>query len=140
MLTIRAIYAKYGFSAAAPAGLHFTPAFANIKSTHPWHEITLNVGLGTFLPVKTSNITDHHMHSESYTISPHTATSLNKSKLDHKLLAIGTTTTRALESSLDESGQITPKVGETKIFSTRLQVPASRALNQLPSPRVDSLA
>lgn len=95
------IYAKYGFSAATPtAGLHFTPSLlAQIKKARSWHELTLNVGLGTFLPVKENKIEDHHMHSESYTISPTTAASLA-----HPLLAIGTTTMRALESSLGAPG------------------------------------
>ncbi|MFZ2199582.1 MAG: S-adenosylmethionine:tRNA ribosyltransferase-isomerase [Microgenomates group bacterium] len=117
------IYAKYGFSAAAPtAGLHFTTdLLAKVKSKYDWHELTLNVGLGTFLPVKENEISDHHMHAESYTISPSTAANINHLKLqsyepcnsnikssDHskqgydlcnKLLAIGTTTMRALESN-----------------------------------------
>jgi S-adenosylmethionine:tRNA ribosyltransferase-isomerase len=98
------IYAKYGFSAAAPtAGLHFTPSLLNtLKQTHPWHELTLNIGLGTFLPVKVNNIEDHHMHAESYTISPTMSHEL--STMNHKILAIGTTTLRALESSLGEPG------------------------------------
>lgn len=89
------IYAKYGFSAAAPtAGLHFSPKLLRqIKQDHPWHELTLNVGLGTFLPVKVDKVEDHHMHAESYTISPTLAHSLT-----HPLLAVGTTTLRALES------------------------------------------
>ena len=112
------IYAKYGFSAAAPtAGLHFTPKLLKeIKSAHPWHELTLDVGLGTFLPVKVDKISDHHMHRENYTISPTTAALLNESKKNHKLLSIGTTTTRALESSLDGKGQIQAGSGSTDIF------------------------
>jgi S-adenosylmethionine:tRNA ribosyltransferase-isomerase len=93
------IYAKYGFSAAAPtAGLHFTPELLRqIKKDHPWHELTLNVGLGTFLPVKVDQVEDHHMHAESYTISP--STSYHLQSTNYPLLAIGTTTLRALESS-----------------------------------------
>lgn len=96
------IYAKYGFSAAAPtAGLHFTPELLKrIKRDHSWNELTLNVGLGTFLPVKADNIEHHHMHSESYTISPTTATQIHSLKESgKKLLSIGTTTMRALESN-----------------------------------------
>lgn len=106
------IYAKYGFSAAAPtAGLHFTPALlAKIKRDHLWHELTLNVGLGTFLPVKENNIKDHHMHAESYTIT-HTM-SHELSTMSHKLLAIGTTTLRALESN----PTLTPGSHSTSIF------------------------
>lgn len=96
------IYAKYGFSAAAPtAGLHFTPdLLRSIKTQSKWLELTLNVGLGTFLPVKEDNIADHHMHSESYTISTTTANNIMDLKhSNQKLLAIGTTTMRALESN-----------------------------------------
>jgi S-adenosylmethionine:tRNA ribosyltransferase-isomerase len=112
------IYAKYGFSAAAPtAGLHFTPELLRkIQSEHPWFEITLDVGLGTFLPVQVDDVTTHHMHSEKYTITPEIATSLNESKQDHKLLGIGTTTTRALESSLDGEEKIQPRSTDTSIF------------------------
>lgn len=101
------IYAKYGFSAAAPtAGLHFTPdLLKQIKKDHTWSELTLNVGLGTFLPVKENRVEDHHMHAESYTISPTTARTLT-----HPLLAIGTTTMRALESG------ISPGSHSTSIF------------------------
>lgn len=97
------IYAKYGFSAAAPtAGLHFTPDLLKQikkdlprgKAGHSWLELTLNVGLGTFLPVKSSRVEDHHMHRESYTLSPTTAAAVR-----HPLLSIGTTTLRALESN-----------------------------------------
>jgi S-adenosylmethionine:tRNA ribosyltransferase-isomerase len=96
------IYAKYGFSAAAPtAGLHFTEdLLKHIKMDHSWNELTLNVGLGTFLPVKENDIKDHHMHSESYTISPTTAQNITGLKQSgQKLLSIGTTTMRALESA-----------------------------------------
>lgn len=96
------IYAKYGFSAAAPtAGLHFTPnLLKQIKVDHSWLELTLNVGLGTFLPVKANEIKDHHMHEESYTISPTTAGHIQSLKQSgKKLLSIGTTTMRALESN-----------------------------------------
>ena len=96
------IYAKYGFSAAAPtAGLHFTEALLKqIKHNYSWNELTLNVGLGTFLPVKENDIQDHHMHAESYTISPTTSQNIHSLKQsDKKLLSIGTTTMRALESN-----------------------------------------
>ena len=96
------IYAKYGFSAAAPtAGLHFTPSLLKtIKQDHTWSELTLNVGLGTFLPVKVQDITKHSMHSESYILSPTTVQTIKNSKTaGRKLLAIGTTTMRALEAN-----------------------------------------
>lgn len=103
------IYAKYGFSAAAPtAGLHFTPPLLRqIKADHPWHELTLDVGLGTFLPVKEADITSHHMHSEHFRISPTLATILASHP---PTLAVGTTTLRALESSVEVGSH------ETSIF------------------------
>lgn len=101
------IYAKYGFSAAAPtAGLHFTPdLLKHIKQDHKWLELTLNVGLGTFLPVKENRIENHHMHTESYSISPTTSQDILEEKSrGHRLLAIGTTTLRALESATYNPG------------------------------------
>jgi S-adenosylmethionine:tRNA ribosyltransferase-isomerase len=102
------VYAKYdlpaqsGFSAAAPtAGLHFTlPLLDKLKARHTWHEVTLNVGLGTFLPVQVADITKHHMHTEDYTITNETAQAVNTSRTNgRRLLAIGTTTVRTLESN-----------------------------------------
>ncbi len=109
------IYAKYGFSAAAPtAGLHFTPELLKqIKQDHSWNELTLNVGLGTFLPVKDNNIEDHHMHAESYTISNTTAAHIRTLKQSgQKLLSIGTTTMRALESAALQSSEPCTTIGE----------------------------
>ncbi|MBP9670611.1 tRNA preQ1(34) S-adenosylmethionine ribosyltransferase-isomerase QueA [Candidatus Woesebacteria bacterium] len=116
------IYAKYGFSAAAPtAGLHFTPDLLKQikgdlpagKAGHSWNELTLNVGLGTFLPVKEKDIKDHHMHEESYTISPTTAEHIKSLKsFGQKLLSIGTTTMRALESN----PKLAPGHNNTSIF------------------------
>lgn len=108
------IYAKYGFSAAAPtAGLHFTPKLlTTLKSSHSWSELTLNVGLGTFLPVKVQDIRRHLMHCESYTISPTLTTRLQSYKPCKKLLAIGTTTMRALESN----PTLQPGTRSTSIF------------------------
>jgi len=102
------IYAKYGFSAAAPtAGLHFTNELLNkIKLDHSWIEITLNVGLGTFLPVKVKSLVSHHMHTEDYSISPSASKAIhNIHAQSRKLLAVGTTTVRCLESSLGETGR-----------------------------------
>jgi S-adenosylmethionine:tRNA ribosyltransferase-isomerase len=109
------IYAKYGFSAAAPtAGLHFTPELLKqIKVDHSWNELTLNVGLGTFLPVKENDIAHHHMHEESYNISPTTSNHIKSLKKNgQKLLSIGTTTMRALESN----PALTPGHNTTSIF------------------------
>ncbi len=113
------VYAKAGFSAAAPtAGLHFTPSLFNqLKISHGIHELTLNIGLGTFLPVKTENITQHHMHREYYTITANLAQQLNRLKqTGKKILAIGTTTTRALESAVDKNGNLQAKSEYTDIF------------------------
>ena len=113
------VYAKKGFSAAAPtAGLHFTkPLFNQLKQSHGIHELTLNIGLGTFLPVKTEDFTKHQMHSEHYTITTKLAQSLNQLKqAGKKILAIGTTTTRALESSVNENGKLIAQSTNTDIF------------------------
>ena len=113
------IYAKYGFSAAAPtAGLHFTPdLLKSIKTQSKWLELTLNVGLGTFLPVKEDDIKDHHMHSESYTISPTTSKQIFDLKTTgQKLLSIGTTTMRALESNVALCHRVTAGAYATSIF------------------------
>ncbi len=113
------VYAKYGFSAAAPtAGLHFTPPlFQKLKTSHGVHELTLNIGLGTFLPVKTKNVTQHHMHREHYTITANLAQQLNLLKQQGKrILAIGTTTTRALESAVNKKSELQAKSEYTDIF------------------------
>lgn len=96
------IYAKYGFSAAAPtAGLHFTSALlAEVSTKYGWSELTLDVGLGTFLPVKVDDVKTHHMHKEAYRLDLPTADRLKT--IDHKtqkLCVVGTTTLRALESN-----------------------------------------
>lgn len=113
-------YAKVTGSAAAPtAGLHFTPDLdARLTARGVQiHEVTLHVGLGTFLPVKTTDITQHHMHSEWFELSPETAAALNQAKKAGKrLIAVGTTTTRVLESSAQEDGTLVAQKGETQIF------------------------
>jgi S-adenosylmethionine:tRNA ribosyltransferase-isomerase len=103
------VYANTPGSVAAPtAGLHFTP---EILSRIPHTFLTLHVGAGTFLPVKTENITDHEMHEEVYSISAATASALNSAK---RIVAIGTTATRVLESQ--PPGPIQPCEGRTRIF------------------------
>jgi S-adenosylmethionine:tRNA ribosyltransferase-isomerase len=103
------VYANTPGSVAAPtAGLHFTP---EILSRIPHTFLTLHVGAGTFLPVKTENITDHEMHEEVYSISATTASALNSAK---RIVAIGTTATRVLESQ--PPGPIEPREGRTRIF------------------------
>lgn len=102
------VYASRGSSVAAPtAGLHFTEKLlSHIKEKHKVFEITLNVGLGTFRPIKTSYIEDHIMHEESYFIDESVAEEINTLKRQgKKLLAVGSTTVRALESA-SESHQI----------------------------------
>ena len=114
------IYAKKEGSVAAPtAGLHFTPEIMEkIKERDiKIYEVTLHVGAGTFLPVRSEEIENHHMHTESYEISPETAEELNKAKREGKtIVAVGTTSIRTLESASDENGVLTSLKGDTSIF------------------------
>lgn len=108
-------------SVAAPtAGLHFTPeVFAALSAKGVQIErLTLNVGAGTFLPVKTDDTDDHHMHSEWYQISPETAACINAAKDEgRRIIAVGTTALRALESSA-VNGRIKTLTDDTQIFIT----------------------
>ena len=114
------VYAKYDGSAAAPtAGLHFTPELLQqvrdmgVETA----EVTLHVGLGTFRPVKETDVLKHHMHSEFYKIEQSEADKINKAKKEgHRVIAVGTTSTRTLESAADENGFLTEKSGWTEIF------------------------
>jgi S-adenosylmethionine:tRNA ribosyltransferase-isomerase len=113
-------YAQVFGSVAAPtAGLHFTPELDDrlrVKGIGIF-EVTLHVGLGTFLPVKTQEIAEHHMHSEWYELSAETAQQLNQARATgKKILAIGTTTCRVLETRADKDGKLIPGTGETQIF------------------------
>ena len=114
------VYAKVEGSAAAPtAGFHFTEElFDKIKSMGiEVLDVTLHVGLGTFRPVKTDDIRQHHMHSEFYKIEQSEADKINKAKKEgHRVIAVGTTSTRTLESAADENGFLTEKSGWTEIF------------------------
>lgn len=114
------VYAKNRGSAAAPtAGLHFTTKLLDeIKEKGvSIGYITLHVGLGTFRPVKADNILDHHMHSEYYNISEKTAEIINNSKKKGgKIISVGTTSTRTLETVADENGLIESGSGWTDIF------------------------
>ena len=115
--TYQTVYAKTLGSVAAPtAGLHFTEEILEkIKNKGVKIAcITLNVGLGTFLPVKTSNIKDHKMHTESYFIPKVTADIVNNKK--GNIIAIGTTTTRCLEANYLKNGKIVEGCDETDIF------------------------
>lgn len=114
------VYAKYDGSAAAPtAGLHFTPELLQQVRDMGVEiaEVTLHVGLGTFRPVKETDVLKHHMHSEFYKIEQSEADKINKAKKEgHRVIAVGTTSTRTLEAAADENGFLTEKSGWTEIF------------------------
>lgn len=114
------VYAKYDGSAAAPtAGLHFTNELLEElkKKGIKIAQVTLHVGLGTFRPVKVDNILEHHMHSEYYCLSKEDADIINQAKANHKrVIAVGTTSTRTLETIGDEDGKVREASGWTDIF------------------------
>lgn len=114
------VYAKIEGSAAAPtAGFHFTSElFDKIKAKGvEVVDVTLHIGLGTFRPVKVNNILEHHMHSEVYEISKEAADSLNKAKKEgRRIISIGTTSTRTLESCMSKYGKFVPTHEATSIF------------------------
>ncbi len=109
------VYAKEEGSAAAPtAGLHFTPQLlAQVKEKGvSIAEVTLHVGLGTFRPVKTENILDHTMHSEYYSIAQDQANLINQAKdQGGRIIAVGTTSTRTLETASDGAGHVKASSG-----------------------------
>ena len=114
------VYAKYQGSAAAPtAGLHFTDELLE-KIKEKGVEIanvTLHVGIGTFRPVKVEKIEDHHMHSEHYYIKQEDVEKINKAKQNGgRIISVGTTSTRVLESIADENGLVSECEGDTNIF------------------------
>ncbi len=114
------VYAKHDGSAAAPtAGLHFTPELLQ-KIQHQGVQIahvTLHVGLGTFRPVKVENILDHHMHSEYYMVEEDQARLINETKArGGRVIAVGTTSLRTLESATGPDGILTAGSGWTDIF------------------------
>ena len=114
------VYAKHDGSAAAPtAGLHFTPELLEAVKAKGVEiaEVTLHVGLGTFRPVKEDNLINHHMHSEFYRIEQSEADKINKAKENgHRIISVGTTSTRTLESAAKEDGTISACNGWTEIF------------------------
>lgn len=114
------VYSKIEGSAAAPtAGLHFTPELLEkIKQKGvKLAFVTLHVGLGTFRPVSVENVEDHIMHSEYYEISRETAEIINKARESGgRIIAVGTTSVRTLETCTDSNGKICEASGETKIF------------------------
>lgn len=114
------VYAKYEGSAAAPtAGLHFTKQL--LKELEEKGiviaYVTLHVGLGTFRPVKVDNILEHHMHSEYYQITADAAEKINYAKATgHRVICVGTTSCRTIESAADENGHLTECCDNTEIF------------------------
>ncbi len=114
------VYAKYDGSAAAPtAGLHFTPELlSEIKDMGvKVAEVTLHVGLGTFRPVKEEEVLDHHMHSEYYEITQEACDIINETKAHGgRVISVGTTSTRTLESAAVAGQPLVPKSGWTEIF------------------------
>lgn len=114
------VYAKHSGSAAAPtAGLHFTPELLKKIEEKGVQiaRVTLHVGLGTFRPVKVDNILEHHMHSEFYQIEEEAAEKINTAKANGKrVIAVGTTSCRTIESAAKEDGTIEPVSGWTDIF------------------------
>ena len=114
------VYAKYNGSAAAPtAGLHFTPELLKkieekgVKIAN----VTLHVGIGTFRPVKEEKVENHEMHSEHYYIKKEDAEIINETKKNGgRIIAVGTTSCRVLETVADENGMVCETEGDTKIF------------------------
>ncbi len=114
------VYARYEGSAAAPtAGLHFTKELLaeieekGIRIAY----VTLHVGLGTFRPVKADNILEHHMHSEYYEVTKEAADTINETKRNgHRVICVGTTSCRTVESAADENGLVQAKCDNTDIF------------------------
>jgi S-adenosylmethionine:tRNA ribosyltransferase-isomerase len=114
------VYAKYEGSAAAPtAGLHFTKELLEqiTKKGIVIANVTLHVGLGTFRPVKEENILEHHMHSEFYQIEEGEADKINQAKKNGgRIICVGTTSCRTVESAADDSGFVEAGSGDTEIF------------------------
>ena len=114
------VYSKVDGSAAAPtAGLHFTPALMEKvrEKGAEFCEVLLHIGLGTFRPVKTENALEHEMHTEYYELSAEAADKINAAKREgRRVIAVGTTSVRVLETVADENGFVRPQKGDTKIF------------------------
>ena len=114
------VYARFDGSAAAPtAGLHFTPELLDqiqdmgVELAY----VTLHVGLGTFRPVKVENVKEHHMHSEYYQVSAEAAEKINRAKENgHRVICVGTTSCRTVESASDENGHLEECCDNTDIF------------------------
>ena len=114
------VYAKYDGSAAAPtAGLHFTRDLLDEIAQRGVNlaYVTLHVGLGTFRPVKAERITEHHMHSETYQITKEAAEVINRTRKNGgRVICVGTTSCRSLESAAEEDGTLRECSGDTEIF------------------------
>lgn len=114
------VYAKYEGSAAAPtAGLHFTEELLQQIQEKGVRiaRVTLHVGLGTFRPVKVEDVTEHHMHTEFYHVSQEAADIINETKKQGgRVICVGTTSCRTIESAADEQGVVQAKEGDTDIF------------------------
>ena len=114
------VYAKYEGSAAAPtAGLHFTPVLLEEiqKKGISIANVTLHVGIGTFRPVKEETVENHEMHSEHFYIKQEDADKINQAKQNGKrVIAVGTTSCRVLETIADDKGMVKPTEGDTQIF------------------------
>ncbi len=114
------VYANVSGSAAAPtAGLHFTPEL--LKEIEDMGvevvDVLLHVGLGTFRPVKVDDVNNHHMHSEYFEVSKESAEKINKAKAEgRRIIAVGTTSVRTLESATGENGEVIPQKSNTEIF------------------------
>ena len=114
------VYSKVDGSAAAPtAGLHFTKELIDkvkAKSVE-FVEVLLHVGLGTFRPVKVDDVESHHMHAEYYAVDKHAAEVINKAKAEgRRVICVGTTSVRTLESAADSNGHLSECSGNTEIF------------------------
>ena len=114
------VYAKYEGSAAAPtAGLHFTPELLDevrAKGVNIGF-VTLHVGLGTFRPVKVDDVEQHTMHTEWYNVPPETADLINRTHAEgHRVICVGTTSCRTIESASDENGLVHAGSADTSIF------------------------
>ncbi len=110
---------QHGAVAAPTAGLHFTPDLLAALETAGVHRVavTLHVGIGTFLPVRVDNIADHRMHAERGVITAATAEAINRARRDGgRVVAVGTTSLRLLETAAEPDGKIRPFIGETSLF------------------------
>ena len=114
------VYARYEGSAAAPtAGLHFTQELLSEIQEQGVSlvYVTLHVGLGTFRPVKVDNVKEHHMHSEYYEVTKEAADTINERKrAGGRIICVGTTSCRTIESASDENGLVVAGCGNTEIF------------------------